>query len=128
MDLALSKLKKGTSTVFAWFQNNYLKANSWKYLLATSDNVLYINVRENQLSSRKFELLRILIDHKLTFENHLLNIVPKITKKLHAVARKPTYTSQKKLKIIMKVFDSSQFAYCSLFWMFYSRKMNPNVN
>ena len=35
----------------------------------------------NQLSSSKYEeLLGILIDHKLTFENHLLNIVQKVTK------------------------------------------------
>ena len=28
MDIVLSKHEKGTSTIFTWFQNNYLKANS----------------------------------------------------------------------------------------------------
>ena len=47
MELTLSKLEKGTSTVFIWFQNNYLKANSGKSdLLITSDNVQHINVGE----------------------------------------------------------------------------------
>ena len=80
MDLALIKLEKDTSTVFTWFQNNYLKANSGKsHLLTTSDNIQHINVKGNQLSSSKSEeLLGILIDHKLTFENHLLNIVQKV--------------------------------------------------
>ena len=45
MDLVLSKLEKDTSTVFTWFQNNYLKANSRKsHLLTTSDNIHHINV------------------------------------------------------------------------------------
>ena len=30
MDFLLSKLEKDKSTVFTWFQNNYLKANSLK--------------------------------------------------------------------------------------------------
>ena len=80
MDLVLNKLEKDTSTVFTWFQNNYLKANSGKsHLLTTSDNIQHINVGGNQLSSSKYEeLLGILIDHKLTFTNHLLNTVQKL--------------------------------------------------
>ena len=42
-------------------------------------NVLRINVRRNQLSSSKYEeVLGIHKGHKLTFENHLLNIVQKV--------------------------------------------------
>ena len=45
MDLLLTGLEKDTSTVFTWFQNNYLKANSGKsYLLATSNNIQRLNV------------------------------------------------------------------------------------
>ena len=88
MDVVLSKLEKGSSTVFTCFQNNYLKANSGKsHLLTTSDNVQYINVGGNHLSSSKYEkLLGILTDHELTFEN-LLNIVQKVNQKLHILAR-----------------------------------------
>ena len=97
MDLVLSKLEKDTSTVFTWLQNNYLKANSGKsHLLTTSDNVQHINVGGNQLSSRKYkELLGVLIDQKLTFENRLLNIVQKANQKLHALARICKYMPQK---------------------------------
>ena len=130
MDLELSKLEKDTSTVFTWFQNNYLKANSGKsHLLTTSDNIQHINVGGNQLSSSKYEeLLGILIDHKLTFENHLLNIVQKVNQKLHALARISKYMPRKKLRIIMKAFVSSQFAYCPLIWMFHSRQINHKIN
>ena len=114
MDLVLNKLEKDTSTVFTWFQNNYFKANSGKsHLLTTSDNIHHINVEGNQLRcSKSEELLGILIDHKLTFENHLLNIVQKVNQNLHALARISKYMPRKKLRIIMKAFVSSQFAYC----------------
>ena len=79
MDLVLSKREKNTSTVFTCFQNNYLNANSRKsHLLATSNNIQHINAGGNQVSCSKYEeLFGILIDHKLTFENH-----PSLFKKL----------------------------------------------
>ena len=88
MDLVLSKLERNTSTVFRWFQNSYLKANSRKsHFLTTSENVQHFNVGGNQLNSRKYkELLGVLIDHKLTFGNHLLNIIQKVNQKLLALS------------------------------------------
>ena len=48
MDLELSKLEKDTNTVFTWFQNNYLNANSGKsHLLTTSSNIQHIDVGRN---------------------------------------------------------------------------------
>ena len=130
MDLVLSKLEKGTSPVFTWFQNNYLKANSGKsHLLITSDNIQNIDGGRNQLNSSKYrKLFDILIDHKLTFENHVLNIAQKLNQKLHVLARISKYMPQKKLRIIMKAFASSQFAYCPLIWMFHSRQINHKIN
>ena len=113
MDLELSKLEKYALTVFIWFQNNYLKPKSGKsYLLTTYDNVLHINVGENQLSSSKYEEpLCILIDHKLTFENYLLNIVQRVNQKINATARILKYMPQMKLTITMKAFVISQSTY-----------------
>ena len=130
VDLVLSKLEKDTSTVFTGFQNNYLKVNSGKsHLLTISDNIQHIYVGGNRLSSSKYEeLLGILIDHKLTFKIHLLSIVQKVNQKLHALARISKHMPQKKLRIIMKAFISSQFAYCPLIWMFHSRQINHKIN
>ena len=36
--------------------------------------------------------------------------------------------SQKKLRIAMKAFVSSQFAHCALIWMFHSRQTNHKIN
>ena len=99
------------------------------HILTRSDNIQHINVKGNQLSSSKSEeLLGILIDHKLTFENHLLNIVQKVNQKLHALERISKYIPRKKLTIIMKAFVYSQFAYCPLIWMFHSRQINHKIN
>ena len=50
MVLKLRKLKKDTSKVFTWFQNNYLKANGGKsHLLTTSDNIQHTNVEINSV-------------------------------------------------------------------------------
>ena len=68
---------------------------------------MHINVGENQLSSSKYEeLLLIIRDHKLTFENHVLNIVQKVNQKLRALARIFKYVSQGELGIVMKAFFS----------------------
>ena len=69
----------------------------------------------------------ILIDHKLTFENHLI-IIQKVIQKLHALARISNYIPQKKFRIIMKAFVSSQFAYCPLISMLHSRQINHKIN
>ena len=107
-----------------------MKANSRKlYLLTTSDNVQRIYVGGNQLSNSKYEeLLVVIIDHKSTFENHLLNIIQKVNQNLHALARTSTYKLQKKLNITMKAFVSTQFAYCPLVWKFHSTQINYKTN
>ena len=105
MGLVLSKLEKDAFTVFTSFQNKYLKANSRKSnLIRRSDNVLHINVEGDQLSSRKYDkLLRMLIiDHKWTFEDHLLDIVQKINQQTHVQTRISKYAPQKKLRSTMK--------------------------
>ena len=62
MEIVMSELEKDVVfTVFTRFQSNYLKANSGKsHLLTTSDNVLDINVKGNQLNSSKHEELKII--------------------------------------------------------------------
>ena len=80
VEFVMSKLEKDACAVFIWFRNNYSKTNNGKYDTVTLfGNVLHINVDQNRLSSSKQEeLLGIIINHKLTFEDHLLNIVQKI--------------------------------------------------
>ena len=128
--LVSSKLEKEAFANFKLFWNNYLKANSGKsYLLTTSDNALYINIGDNQLSSSKYEeLLGIIIGNKLTFEERLLNIGQNLNQKIYALAGISKYMPQKKFRIAMKAFVTLQFAYCPLIWMFHSRRINHKIN
>lgn len=83
----------------------------------------------NQLISNKYEeLLGMLINHKLTFGNHILNIVRKVSQKLHALQEYLKFMPQKKLRITMKAFVSSQFTYFTLIWMFHSGRINHKID
>ena len=75
---------------------------------ATIDNS-YIESKDEQV------LLGITIDFNLIFENHINNICKK-------------YMNIQKRRTIMKSFVTSQFSYCSLIWMFHSRRLNNKIN
>ena len=48
MDLVSSKLEKDTFTIFTWFQNNYLQANSGKSTITSGKSQKYTPWREYQ--------------------------------------------------------------------------------
>ena len=61
-------------------------------------------------------------------EEHVENILVKAGKKLSALARMSHILSFSKLRLLMKSFVESQFSYCPLVWMFYSRTLNNRIN
>ena len=79
-------------------------------------------------TSTKETLLGILIDSELSFDQHVSSICSKASKKLHSLGRIATFMSFKKRRTLMKAFIESQFNYCPLIWMFYSRIMNSKIN
>ena len=79
-------------------------------------------------NSTSQKLLDITIDNKLTFDEHISRLCNKASQKLHALARIATYMNLSKRRIIMKAFISSRFGYCSLVWMFCSRRLNHRIN
>ena len=68
------------------------------------------------------------MDSNLTFENHINNICKRASQKLNALAKVAPYMNMQKRRIIMKSFVTSQFGYCSLIWMFHSRRLNNKIN
>ena len=77
-------------------------------------------------SSPKVTLLGIIIENKLTFNEHLKMICKKNSQKLNALTRLCNIISfpQKKCYSFIK----SQFNYCPLIWMFCSRVQNSKIN
>ena len=66
-------------------------------------------------------LLRITIDKKLTFKQHVENLCQKAQYKLHALRRIRKFLRTEKAKMLGNAFIDSQFNYAPLIWIF-SRK------
>ena len=68
------------------------------------------------------------VDAKLNFNEHLNNIISKVSRKVNALSRAVPYMRVSKRKILLNSFFNSQFSYCPLIWMFYSCIMNNEIN
>ena len=91
---------------------NYLKANPGKsHLLLTSRDEASIKIDDTDIkSSSSKKLLGVIIDNKLTFNEHVSKLCKKASNKLHAFARISKYMTKDKLRTVMNAFFTSQFA------------------
>ena len=107
-----------------------MKINSGKshILFSGNDNVSANTDNHTIISENKNELLGIILDSKLSFEDHINNICKKASQKLNALARIAPYMCLEKRKTVMKAYIASQFGYCPLVWMFHSRILNNKIN
>ena len=78
--------------------------------------------------TRTVKLLGITIDNDLKFDEHLNNVCLKANRKLSALIRIRKYLDFNKTRILFKGFFESQFKYCPLTWMFYSRNTDNKIN
>ena len=125
----ITSLENCVLVLFKWFENNLMKANSDKsqLLLSTStSSTANINgdIKKNFESEK---LLRVTIDYKLNFEEHLSKVCDKASQKLNALARISSYMNINQRKRIMRAFISSQL-YCPFVWSFCSLKINNRMN
>ena len=79
-------------------------------------------------NSKCEKLLGIKTDFKLSFETHVSTLWQKAAHKLHTLARISHLVTSHQRRKIMKAFISSHFGYCTLVWMFHSRKLNNHIN
>ena len=82
----------------------------------------------NIWESNTVKLLGVTIDNQLKFNEHVLNICKKASRKLSALSRMSSFLSFDKKRIIFKAFFESQFKYCPLVWMFHGREVNQRIN
>ena len=131
IESVISKIQDDSKNLLKWVANNVLKANPDKFhlLLSQPDESISINIDGYQITNSKCEkLLGIIIDNKLSFNEHVSKLCTKASQKLHALARVANYMSSDKLRLIMKAFINAQFGYCPLVWMFHSRTLNNRIN
>ena len=129
-DLVLKEIEHFSEVLFKWFDFNYMKINSGKshILFSGNDNVSANIDNHTIISENKNELLGIILDSKLSFEDHINNLCKKASQKLNALARIAPYMCLEKRKTVMKAYKISQFGYCFLVWMFHSRDLNNKIN
>ena len=130
LEEVIRKLELTTNNLFEWFKNNHMKANADKcHLLVTRDADETAKIGELDVkNSREEKLLGVKIDSKLSFKNHVPSLCKKASQKLHALARVVNFVDLAKRKNLMKAFITSQFNYCPLIWMFYSRQLGNRIN
>ena len=123
-------LENVASKLFLWIKQNYLKANPDKsHLLLSDKEDRIIKIQSDIIqNTNSIKLLGINFDSDLKFNTHVTNICKKASQKVHALARISGFMSQNKLIIVMKAFILSQFNYCPLVWMFYSKEVNNRIN
>ena len=98
-------------------------------MLFSGNNNVSANIDYHTIiSENKNELLGIIVDLKLSFEDHIKNICKKASQKINALARIAPYMCLGKRKTVMRVYIIFQFGYCLLVWMFQSRGINNKIN
>ena len=68
------------------------------------------------------------MEASLKFNIHGESILNKAGRKLTILARMSNILSFPKMKLLIKSFFESQFAYCPLVWMLYNRSLNRKIN
>ena len=132
LEFVLNKLEEQSNIAINWFENNYMKMNSDKCHLLISGNKfehLWAKIGNDRIwETRTVKLLGVTIDNDLKFDEHLTNVCLKANRKLSALTRIRKYLDFNKTRILFKGFFESQFKYCPLTWMFYSRHTNNKIN
>ena len=130
IDHVLEIINKASIDLFKWFEINFLKANPDKsHLLLSTSKTLSCNISGLDIKSSKSEkLLGIIIDHDLSFDEHLSLLCKKASQKLNALIRIANYMNFDQRKLLFNAFFLSQFQYCPLVWMFHSRTINNKIN
>ena len=109
-----------------------MKMNASKFHLFISGNKheqMWTKIGDDQIwESRTVKLLGITIDNELKHDEYISNVCKKAQRKLTVLTRIKKYLDFNKLRLLFKTFFDSQFKYCPLTWMFYSRTTNNKIN
>ena len=125
-DLVIKEIEHFSEVLFKWFDFNFMKINSGQshMLFSGNDNVSANIENHTIISENKNKLLGIILDLKLSFEDHINNFRKKASQKFNALARVAPYMCLEKWKTVLK----AQFGYCPLVWIFHSKGLNNKIN
>ena len=86
-----------------------MKENSKKSrLFVSTDDIFEANINNDVIcNNNSKKLLRIIVDNKLKFDDHVNNLCDKARQKLSALGRVSTFMSKDQKQRIMKAFITS---------------------
>ena len=117
-------LEKATDTLFKRFSDNVMKSNADKcHLLVSTNNAINIKIGNIDANNSTCEKLL-----GVKFDYHISELCKKASRKIHALARVTPYMDISKKLVLMNAFFKSQFSYCLLVWMGYSRANSSKIN
>ena len=128
----INRLEHDSFLATEWFENNSMKLNDDKcHLLVSGDKYesMWAQIGKAKIwESKTQQLLGIEIERTLNFDEHVKSLCKKAGRKLSVLSRLPSYMTVKQKRILMKSFFESQFGYCPLVWMLYSRGISNKMN
>ena len=132
LGFVLNELERNSNIAIDWFQKNYMKMNSDNcHLLVAGHKFeqIWAKIGTDLIwESNSVKLQGITIDNHLKFDKHMSLLCAKVNRKLYALAGISYYLTFHQKRTLIKTSYESQYRYCSLTWMFYSRKSNNKIN
>ena len=127
----ITRLEHDAALAIEWFESNYMMLNQDKCHFLFSGHkyeTLFVNVGETRIwESKQQNILGVLIDRDLKFDEYVLSQSKKAGKKLTALIRISKFMTFGQ-KRNMKAFTESQFGYCPIVWMLCERQTNARIN
>ena len=133
LQTVLSSLLIDCRIAVEWFSNNGMKANPNKFqfmiLSPNSADDIEVKLDKNATlrSEKSVKALGVIIDNRLTFNDHLSACCLKTARQLNALARISKYLDPKSKSIIYNSFIRSNFEYCPLIWHFCGKTNNNKL-
>ena len=128
----MENLQSDLKIALKWFKDNQMMANPGKFpfMILSKNTINKSIVINNKMieSSKSVKLLGLTIDNKLNFGIHINNMCKVASAKIKGLGRIRSRLNLSQAKILHKPFILSQFNYCCLVWMFYSKTLQNKIN
>ena len=91
-DLVIKEIEHFSEVTFKWFDFSYMKINSINNIPFSGNNNVSANIDNHTIiPENKNEVLGVILDSKLSFEDYVNNLCKKGSQKLNALARIAPY-------------------------------------
>ena len=106
LDDVMNGLQVSAKKLLKWFSDNQMKGSADKCnLIMSTENAPELQIGDSLIKkSSREKLLGVIIDYKLTFDEHVTSSCKKANNKLRALARATPYMNIENRKLLMNLF------------------------